>query len=157
MKPKYSISNIIKYSSGEIISRIPLTLLEMSLVAILSPSLYGAWSLIQSLVSYGNFSHFGIASSLTRKEPGLISKNLFAQIKKYRSNAYASQIIIIIFISLILILWNKIFKNSFELIGGYPSIIFLLITIYLQQLLIVGYSSSINELKIKLVSFLRIF
>ena len=62
MSAKYSFKNIFDYSYGEILSRFPLIILELSLAGLLSPSIYGKWSFVQSIVNYGNFSHLGISS-----------------------------------------------------------------------------------------------
>ena len=157
MTVKYSFSNIFNYSYGEILSRVPLTILELSLASLLSPSIYGAWSLTQTIVNYGNFSHLGISSSLIRKEPRLFAKENTKKIKEYRSNFYGSQIIIIGLLFLLILFIYLLFNSFFEEIGGFKNALLLLSTIYIQQNLLVGYSSSINELKIKLVSKLRIF
>lgn len=51
--------NAVRHGVGEIGSRVPLVILELLLARLLGPAIYGLWSVVHTVIQYGNFLHFG--------------------------------------------------------------------------------------------------
>lgn len=150
------IRNAVKYSVGELGSRIPLMLLELILARSLGPTVYGIWSVIQTLVTYGNFLHFGVASSLARIEPVLIERGSRSDVFTLRATVYGFQILIIgIFIGLLLVA-SVVAEKAFAPIGGLVMAFSILSVVLVQQITITAQSSALNEYKVIEVSIAKL-
>lgn len=73
-KNKFS-ANIFQNGIGEAGSRIPLMGIEILAANVFGPTIYGLWASIQLVLSYNNFSHFGIVSAYARIEPKLLEQS----------------------------------------------------------------------------------
>ena len=148
--------NAAKLALGEFGSRVPLLILELMLARAFGPTLYGIWSIIQTFATYGNFLHLGTASSLARREPGLIESGALDELKARRAATYGLQSIVIIVITLIIITVWVLVDDVFDQFGGIATILALLLVIFAQQLTITTQASAINEYKVLSTSIARL-
>lgn len=148
--------NAAKLALGEFGSRVPLLVLELMLARAFGPTLYGIWSIIQTFATYGNFLHLGTASSLARREPGLIECGALDELKARRAATYGLQSIVIIVITLIIITVWMVVGDIFVQLGGIATILALLLVIFAQQLTITTQASAINEYKVLPISIARL-
>ena len=149
------LKNFFKLGYGELGSRLPLIVLEISIARNLGPFLYGQWSLFYTIIQYGNFIHFGVVSSLARKEPSLIVKEAFETLKDLRSSSFGFQFLIAFFLFLFLLLLHYTDNSLFQdyQIG---IVLLLLVTIFAQQINLTIQVSALNQYKFNLISRCRL-
>jgi len=131
------------FGAGEIGSRLPLLLLEFMLARLFGPALYGLWSILQSVILYGNFLHLGTVPALARREPRLKVHRDFAEITALRRATYGFQIAILVLVGFTSIVLAYDQRDS-----AFGSLAFLvptlLLTVFLQQIQMTAQASAIN-------------
>jgi O-antigen/teichoic acid export membrane protein len=137
--------NATRLGAGELGSRIPLIVLELTLARTLGPAIYGLWSVLQTIIMYGNFLHFGVVSSLTRKEPALNQRGEVDTLAALRSATYGFQIAVVVLVLVIVLLAALAFPSMAKGVGGTAVIPVLVVTILLQQIQITAQASAINN------------
>lgn len=140
--------NVAKLSVGELGSRVPLLLLEVTLARLLGPALYGVWSVIQTFATYGNFLHFGVVSSLARREPGLIERGERDEVLAYRAASYGFQIVMIASVAALFLSIYMFNETAFDSVGGLAIAIAVLVVIMAQQITLTTQASAMNEYKV---------
>lgn len=148
--------NAARLSLGELGSRVPLLLLEMVLARILGPALYGVWSIIQTFATYGNFLHLGVASSLARREPGLIQRGAYDEVRANRAAAYGLQFLVVGGVAVLILAMSAMVGGVYDAIGGLSTALAVLLVILVQQITITTQASAINEYKIMEISVSRL-
>lgn len=139
--------NAYHHGIGEIGSRFPLIALEFLLARLLGPATYGLWSILQTIIQYGNFLHFGTVSSLSRREPGLHVEGKTEEIKALRSATYGFQILVVLlvfFVSVCVVMVLRLVGMRYEFDFLIPALI---LTVFLQQVQITQQSSAINNFR----------
>lgn len=148
--------NAAKLSLGELGSRVPLIMLELTLARLLGPAVYGVWSIIQTFANYGNFLQLGVASSLARREPGLIERGAKDEIRKYRAAAYGMQLIVVGGVTVVILALSVAVEGVLDAIGGLTTALSLLLVIVVQQITITAQGSAVNEYKFMETSISRL-
>ena len=148
--------NAIRLSVGELGSRVPLLLLELSLARMLGPAVYGIWSILQTFATYGNFLHLGVSSSMARREPGLLERGLDREVAGNRSAAYGFQLLVIGVITILLLAISHLHDDALDAIGGVFVVLALLLVIMGQQFMISTQASALNEYKVLASSIARL-
>lgn len=148
--------NAMRLAVGELGSRVPLLLLEVTLARLLGPAVYGIWSIIQTFATYGNFLHFGVSSSMARREPGLIERGLPDEVRANRAAAYGFQIIVVALVMGLLLAIASVRDDAFDAIGGLTTALALLVVILGQQITISTQASALNEYKVTASSIARL-
>ncbi|NUW68973.1 oligosaccharide flippase family protein [Vibrio coralliilyticus] len=117
------ISSVVYNGIGEIGSRLPYIVTEIFIAKSLGVANYGIWAIIQLVVNYNNFSHFGLLSGLSKLEPLLIGNQSERKIELLRSNsfypvAFIDAIILFLGLAFYSIGWIKldIINNDINLI-----------------------------------------
>lgn len=141
-------ANALRLAVGELGSRVPLLLLEVFLARVLGPTAYGIWSVIQTCATYGNFLHFGVSSSLARREPRLMVAGAQQEILANRAAAYGFQLLVIAIVVVTVIGFSSVFGFTFDAIGGKTMVFALLAVVLAQQIAITMQASALNEFKI---------
>lgn len=137
--------NALRHGAGELGSRVPLVVLELILARTLGPVIYGLWSMLQTVILYGNFLHFGVVSSLTRKEPGMHQRGDSGGLAALRSATYGFQIAVVVLVLALVSLAGLIWPSLGSRFGGNALFPVLIITILLQQIQITAQASAINS------------
>lgn len=148
--------NAVKLAVGEMGSRIPLMLLELILARLLGPAIYGVWSIVQTFATYGNFLQLGVASSLARREPGLIERGAHDEIRAYRAAAYGLQFMVVGGLVVVILGLSVTVEGVFDAIGGLTMALALLLVILMQQITITTQASAVNEYKFMETSISRL-
>ncbi|WP_407496735.1 hypothetical protein [Pseudooceanicola sp. MF1-13] len=148
--------NAMRLAVGELGSRLPLLLLEVTLARLLGPAVYGIWSIIQTFATYGNFLHFGVSSSMARREPGLIELGSPSEVLANRAAAYGFQIMVIVVVAGLLVTISSVHDDAFDAIGGLSTALALLVVILAQQFTISTQASALNEYKVIASSIARL-
>ncbi|CRK76331.1 MULTISPECIES: hypothetical protein [Roseobacteraceae] len=148
--------NAMRLAVGELGSRLPLLLLEVTLARLLGPAVYGIWSIIQTFATYGNFLHFGVSSSMARREPGLIELGSPNEVLANRAAAYGFQIMVIVVVAGLLVAISGVRDDAFDEIGGLSTALALLVVILAQQFTISTQASALNEYKVIASSIARL-
>jgi O-antigen/teichoic acid export membrane protein len=148
--------NAVRHGVGEIGSRVPLVILELLLARLLGPAIYGLWSVVHTVIQYGNFLHFGAISSLARREPALHARNEISEIRALRAAAYGFQILVVLILVGVLAI-ALCFVNIGNSATDRVLPFVLLTTILMQQVQITAQSCAINEFKIRENARSRIF
>lgn len=148
--------NAMRLAVGELGSRVPLLLLEITLARLLGPTVYGIWSIIQTFATYGNFLHFGVSSSMARREPGLIERGSSNEVLANRAAAYGFQIMVIVAVAVLLMAISGIRDDAFDAIGGLSIALALLAVVIGQQFTISTQASALNEYKVMASSIARL-
>lgn len=138
---------------GEIGSRVPFIISEMLIAKSLGLSQYGIWALIQIVINYNNFSHFGLLSGLAKFEPRLIGKKSSDKlINRIKSNAYYPILVLDIFIILPLLLAYNYFIETVNL----TLCICVFLLAFLQQIYLFFQTTLQNSLDFKKLSFAKL-
>lgn len=148
--------NARRLAVGELGSRVPLLVLEVTLARLLGPAVYGIWSIIQTFATYGNFLHFGVSSSMARREPGLIEHGSPNEVLANRAAAYGFQIMVIVAVAGLLVAISVVRDDAFDAIGGLSTAFALLVVILAQQFTISTQASALNEYKMIASSIARL-
>lgn len=148
--------NARRLAVGELGSRVPLLVLEVTLARLLGPAVYGIWSIIQTFATYGNFLHFGVSSSMARREPGLIEHGSPNEVLSNRAAAYGFQIMVIVAVAGLLVAISVVRDDAFDAIGGLSTAFALLVVILAQQFTISTQASALNEYKVIASSIARL-
>lgn len=148
--------NALRFAVGEVGSRLPLLVLEISLARTLGPSIYGVWSVIQTFATYGNFLHFGVSSSLARLEPRLIQTARQSELHANRAATYGFQLLVISVIMLAYVAVGLLVPSIPERIGGLQIGLALMLVVLAQQMTITAQSSALNMYKIGAASVARL-
>lgn len=137
--------NTLRFAVGEMGSRVPLLMLELTLARVLGPATYGIWSVVQTLATYGNFLHLGVASSLTRREPGLIAKGQRVELRANRAAAYGFQSLVVAAVVAAYFLLREVLPAVPARLGGFEIGLAVIVVIFAQQITITAQSSALNE------------
>ena len=146
----------LRFAVGEVGSRVPLLVLEVALARLLGPAVYGLWSIIQTYATYGNFLHFGVTSSLARREPILIKLGEREEVRAKRAAAYGFQIVVVAVVALGIVTISSVFPSGIASIGGIGIALALLSVILAQQIMITAQASALNEYRILASSVARL-
>lgn len=147
------LKSVVHNGVGELGSRVPLIIAELFIAKTLGIALYGVWAIIQLLVNYNNFSHFGLLSGLAKLEPMNLSGGKVEYLDGIRSNAFWPVFVVdIILILLAYILGFFVFlPEEFE--GLVVALIFLIV---MQQLFLYAQVRLQNIVDFKLLSFAKL-
>lgn len=148
--------NTLRLAVGEIGSRVPLLVLEVTLARLLGPAVYGLWSIVQTFATYGNFLHFGVSSSLARREPMLIERGEREEVRARRAAAFGFQILVVTIVALALLIAARAFPYLLESVGGVEIALALLCVILVQQITITTQASALNEYRMMASSIARL-
>lgn len=85
---KSFLNNILFNGVGEFGSRLPFIFTEIVIAKTLGPVNYAIWAIIQIVISYNNFSHFGLLSGLAKLEPINLGKKNNHKVSLLRSNSF---------------------------------------------------------------------
>jgi O-antigen/teichoic acid export membrane protein len=141
---------------GDFASKVPFLLSEILIAQSLGIKLYGYWAIVQVLVNYNNFSHFGLLSGLSKLEPIFIGRGETEKLDSLRSTAFYPVLFIdsLILIIFLLFYWNGLLpSNGVNFDNSLAPLFFLIVT---QQFFLYGSSRLRNTLKFDQVAYWRI-
>jgi O-antigen/teichoic acid export membrane protein len=150
------LKRVSVFSIGEVGSRIPLIIVEILLARYMGVVTFGQWSLLRTLVTYGNYSHLGVASSFLRREPVYIdTENLIDRDADLQSLA-CFQLITCCFLYLSLEVICYLFEPTSIFFVSFWSRLCLFLVLFSQQCSLVFQGSAINFGFLRLLSTSRI-
>jgi len=98
---------------------------------VLGPASFGVYSALMLIVTYSQYSHFGLLFAMTKKVPFYSGKKEYSKIKETENIVFSGTMIIILFVSLILIILSFFIRNVS--INTISSLRIIAVIIILQQ------------------------
>jgi len=146
---------------GEIGSRLPFILTEIYIAKQLGVASYSIWALIQLVVNYNNFAHFGLLSGLAKLEPMSHHLNDPGYLARLRSSAFYPVLIIdLLLVLLVSIAWllggedwlSPIAEYGFT----YEVIISLGVLLFIQQTFLYAQVCLQNQIRFGILSAVKL-
>ena len=148
--------NVFYTIIGEALSRVPFVLSEIVIARELGPLLYGYWIMVQLIVNYNNFSHFGMLSSLAKREPILIATKQDDELRVMRGTVFLFGLIVSAIFTTGLLFSSQFFSRLFQIIADWETVFSLIVLIFCQQQFLYGTTRLRNVQKFGVLAIWRI-